>query len=54
MSEINDLEDVIKTASQAVNNANLTDKDQKLEAFKYALNHLWAVRHGNAKKAKKK
>ncbi len=54
MADSIELEQMLSTAQDAVKKAKITDKDLKIEAFKYALNFLWAKKYGSASKKRTK
>ncbi len=50
MTEETELEQILAKAQAIVKKANITDKEMKVEAFRYALNFLWAKKYGSASK----
>lgn len=55
MTEDKELEQMLVRAQTIVKKAKITDNDLKVEAFRYALNYMWAKKYGTAsKRASKK
>ncbi|HSX53272.1 MAG TPA: hypothetical protein VLF90_02805 [Patescibacteria group bacterium] len=50
MVEDTELVQMLAKAQEAVKKAKITDKDLKVEAYKYALNFLWAKKYGSESK----